>query len=185
MERIVVGITGASGIIYARQFLKNFPLNQWEVHAIISQSAFLVAEEEGGLQLPSWVQQWDENDLKAPCASGSNVFKAMVVIPCSIGTLGKIANGIADNLITRTAEVFLKERRKLILVTRETPASLIQIRNMETVTLSGAMVLPATPSFYSNPQTVEEVVNTVVFRIFDQIGIQNHAGYRWRNIDEK
>ncbi len=125
----------------------------------------------------------DERDLTAPSASGSNKFEAMVVIPCSTTTLGKLAHGIADNLITRSGEVFLKERRKLILVPRETPLSLIQIKNMELLTLAGAHVIPATPSFYGNPKTIEDVVDTVIARVYDHAGIQAEVSKRWREKD--
>jgi 4-hydroxy-3-polyprenylbenzoate decarboxylase len=104
----------------------------------------------------------------------------MVVIPCSAGTLGRIAAGTGDNLVTRAAEVFLKERRKLVLVHRETPLSLIQVRNMETVTLAGAVILPAEPSFYGDPKSVEDLVDTVIARVYDQVGIQAEVSKRWR-----
>jgi 4-hydroxy-3-polyprenylbenzoate decarboxylase len=142
-----------------------------------------VAAQEGGLNLPPAVREWDVNDLTAPMASGSNVFDAMAVMPCSTATLGKLAHGIADNLITRAGEVQLKERRHLILVPRETPLSLIQVRNMETLTLAGAVVLPANPSFYGNPRSVEEVAHTVVARVYDHVGISCEVTKRWKNED--
>jgi 4-hydroxy-3-polyprenylbenzoate decarboxylase len=184
MKKILVAVTGASGTIYARRFFQHFPYDDWEVHAVVSSAAKIVASHEGELNLPPHVKEWDENDLTAPPASGSNRFEAMVVIPCSTTTLGKLANGIADNLITRSGEVFLKERRKLILVPRETPLSLIQIRNMETLTLAGVHIIPANPSFYGGPKTIEELVDTVVARVYDHAGVQAEVSKRWREADQ-
>jgi 4-hydroxy-3-polyprenylbenzoate decarboxylase len=180
MKKIFVAVTGASGTIYARRFFQHFPYDDWEVHAAVSKSALIVASHEGGLNLPPHVKEWDEKDLTAPVASGSNKFEAMVVIPCSTASMGKMAHGIADNLITRAGEVFLKERRKLILMPRETPLSLIQIKNMELLTLAGAHIIPATPSFYGNPKTIEELVDTVVARIYDHAGVDADVSTRWR-----
>lgn len=183
MKKLIVGVTGASGSIYARRFFQHLPYDDWEVHAVVSAAARIVASHEGGLNLPPHVKEWDEKDLTAPSASGSNKFEAMVVIPCSTTTLGKLAHGIADNLITRSGEVFLKERRKLILVPRETPLSLIQIKNMELLTLAGAHIIPATPSFYGSPKTIEDLVDTVIARVYDHAGIEAEVSKRWR--DEK
>jgi 4-hydroxy-3-polyprenylbenzoate decarboxylase len=185
MKKILIAVSGASGTIYARRFFQHFPYDDWEVHAVVSSSARIVASHEGGLNLPPHVKEWDEKDLAALPASGSNKFEAMVVIPCSTTTLGKLAHGIADNLITRSGEVFLKERRKLILVPRETPLSLIQIKNMELLTLAGAHIIPATPSFYGNPKTIEDVVDTVIARVYDHAGIQAEVSKRWRTEEEK
>jgi len=179
LKKIMVAVTGASGTIYARRFLRGIPAADWEVHVVISEAARLVAEQEGGLNLPSFVREWDIHDLTAPMASGSNAFDAMVVIPCSVATMGKLAHGISDNLIARAGEVQLKERRKLVLVTRETPLSLIQIKNMELLALAGAVVLPANPSFYGNPKSVEEVADTVVARVYDHVGIASEIAKRW------
>jgi len=184
MKKILVAVTGASGTIYARRFFQHFPYDDWEVHAVVSSAAKIVASHEEGLNLPPHVKEWAENDLTAPSASGSNRFEAMVVIPCSTTTLGKMANGIADNLITRSGEVFLKERRKLILVPRETPLSLIQIRNMETLTLAGVHIIPANPSFYGGPKTIEELVDTVVARVYDHAGVQAEVSKRWREAEQ-
>ena len=126
------------------------------------------------------VSFYDKYDFNAPFASGSAQYNIMIVVPCSMGTLGRIANGISDDLITRAADVVLKERRKLILAVRDTPYNLIHIKNMETVTLAGGIICPATPSFYSNPQTIEDVAATVVNRIIDLAGLQNDS-YRWGN----
>lgn len=185
MKKILVAVSGASGTIYARRFFQHFPYDDWEVHAVVSGSARIVASHEGGLNLPPHVKEWDEKDLTAPSASGSNKFEAMVVIPCSTTTLGKLAHGIADNLITRSGEVFLKEHHKLILVPRETPLSLIQIKNMELLTLAGAHIIPATPSFYGNPRTIEDLVDTVVARVYDHAGVQAEVSKRWREQEDK
>jgi 4-hydroxy-3-polyprenylbenzoate decarboxylase len=126
-----------------------------------------------------------QQDFSAPFASGSGQFDIMIIIPCSMGTMGRIANGISNDLITRSADVVLKEKRKLICVVRETPYNLIHIRNMETITLAGGIICPATPSFYSKPQTIEEVAATVSDRVLDLAGL-NIKSYRWGlNQDEK
>lgn len=180
MKKIFVAVTGASGTIYARRFFQHLPYDDWEVHACVSASARIVASHEGGLNLPPRVREWDEKDLTAPVASGSNRFEAMVVVPCSTATLGRFAHGIADNLITRAGEVFLKEHRKLLLVPRETPLSLIQIKNMELLTQAGAHIIPATPSFYGQPTTLEDLADTVIARVYDHAGIQAEVSKRWR-----
>lgn len=180
VKKLVVAVTGASGTIYAREFFRHIPYDDWEVHAVVSTSARLVAEHEGGLNLPPRVREWDERDFTAPFASGSARFECMAVVPCSTSTLGKLANGIADNLITRAGEVFLKERRRLVVVPRETPLSLVQIRNMKHLAEAGAVVLPASPTFYGNPRTVEELADTVVARIFDHLGVRAEITHRWR-----
>ena len=185
MKKLFVAVSGASGTIYARRFFQHLPYDDWEVHVSVSSAARIVASHEGGLNLPPHVKEWDERDLTAPSASGSNKFEAMVVIPCSTTTLGKLAHGIADSLITRSGEVFLKERRKLILVPRETPLSLIQIKNMELLALAGAHLIPATPSFYGNPKTIEDVVDTVIARVYDHAGIQAEVSKRWREESPK
>lgn len=180
MKKLFVAITGASGTIYAREFFRHLPYPDWEVHVSVTEAARLVAEGEGGLNLPPQVREWDENDLAAPPSSGSHPFDAMVVIPCSCATLGKLAHGIGDTLVTRAGEVFLKEKRTLILVPRETPLSLIQIKNMELLALAGAHIIPATPSFYGNPKTPEEIADTVVARVYDHLGISSDITHRWK-----
>jgi 4-hydroxy-3-polyprenylbenzoate decarboxylase len=124
------------------------------------------------------IQNFEKNDFSAPFASGSGQFDTMIIIPCSMGTIGRIAGGISNDLITRAADVILKERRRLICVARETPYSLIHIKNMETITLAGGIICPATPSFYSQPKTIEEVAYTVVDRVLDLAGIDIKT-YRW------
>src|SRR5204863_2642813 len=131
--------------------------------------------------VPSGVSEHSENDLNVPFVSGSARFDAMVIVPCSMATLGRIASGCSDTALLRAADVFLKERRKLILVPRETPWSLIHARNVVTLLEAGAVILPAIPSFYSHPSSVEAVADTVIWRILDQLGIPNPATYRWRD----
>jgi 4-hydroxy-3-polyprenylbenzoate decarboxylase len=129
-----------------------------------------------------FVDYYEKTDFNAPFASGSGKFDTMIIIPCSMGTLGRIATGISNDLVSRAADVILKEKRKLICVVRETPYNLIHIRNMETVTLAGAVICPATPSFYSRPETIEEAAMTVVDRVLDLAGFDIKA-YRWGGDD--
>ena len=117
--------------------------------------------------------------MQAPFASGSNVLDAMVIIPCSMGTLGRIAHGSSQDLLLRAADVVLKEKRKLLLVPRETPLNLVHLKNLELLLLAGATILPANPSFYSRPQTVEQVADTVVARVLDHLGIEHQLAVRW------
>ena len=185
MNKIVVAITGASGAIYAKCLLDSLGQMQDQIEAVgivMSDNAKIVWETELGNQdynkYPFHFYQ--KNDFNAPFASGSAQFNTMIIVPCSMGTLGRIASGISDDLVTRAADVILKERRKLILVARETPYNLIHIKNMETITLAGGIICPATPSFYSRPQTIEEVAYTVVYRIVDLAGLKANS-YRWGN----
>lgn len=185
MRKIVVAITGASGSIYADLLLKK--LNQLDGHiaelsVVMTENAKTVWSTELGhsdyQQLP--FRTYSTQDFTAPFASGSARYDTMIIVPCSMGTLGRIAQGISGDLITRAADVMLKERRKLILVARETPYNLIHIRNMETITLAGGIICPATPSFYSKPDSIEAVALTVVDRIIDLAGLPNTT-YRWGN----
>lgn len=182
-RKIVVAITGASGAIYAKLLLEK--LNQLNsqvagVGIVMSDNAKQVWQVE--LDNDDYKNYpytfYDKNDFMAPFASGSAKFDTMVIVPCSMGTLGRIASGISDDLVTRAADVILKERRKLILVVRDTPFNLIHIRNMQTVTEAGGIICPAIPSFYSKPQTIEELALTVVNRVIDLIGLENES-YRW------
>ena len=184
MERkIVVAITGASGSIYARlllQKLQQLSNQLTEVAIVMSDNAKQVwkfeLDNEDYNNFPYKI--YAKHDFMAPFASGSAKFDTMVIVPCSMGTLGRIASGISDDLISRAADVILKERRKLILVARDTPFNLIHIRNMQTVTEAGGIICPAIPSFYSKPQTIEELAMTVVNRVIDLIGLENKS-YRW------
>ena len=182
--KIIVAVTGASGSLYAQCLFDklNALRNQIdEVCVVFSKTAKDVWEHE----MPSEPNIYDftkyaDTDFFSPIASGSAKYDAMIVCPCSVGTMGRIAHGSADTLITRAADVMLKERRKLILAVRETPFSLIHIKNMELITLAGGIICPANPSFYSHPQTVEDVCNTVIDRIIDLVRIENNC-FRWRN----
>jgi 4-hydroxy-3-polyprenylbenzoate decarboxylase len=182
-KKIVIAITGASGSIYAKLLLDRLQhLNSQveEVVIVMSDNAKQVwqfeLDNDDYNKLP--YQFYAKTDFMAPFASGSAKFDTMVIVPCSMGTLGRIAGGISDDLITRAADVILKERRKLILVARDMPLSLIHIRNMATVTEAGGIICPAVPSYYNKPQTVEEVALTVVNRVIDLMGLDNDS-YRW------
>jgi flavin prenyltransferase len=184
--RIVVAITGATGAIYAQRLLDNLDPRQHEVHVIISNYGRIVVAEElpGGLRLPEGVPLHGLKSMNVPFVSGSNPFDAMVVIPCTMGTLGRIAHGYSEDALLRAADVTLKERRKLILVPRETPLSLVHVKNMELLLLAGAMVLPANPSFYTKPATIEALADTVVSRVLDHLGIPNQLMPRWQEEQE-
>ena len=180
--KIVLAATGASGTLYLQRLLDQIDASANEVHLVLSAHARQVATEEvDQLKVPPGVRQHAENDLNVPFVSGSARFDAMVIVPCSMATLGRIASGSSDSALLRAADVFLKERRKLIVVPRETPWSLIHARNVVTLLEAGAIVLPAIPSFYSRPQSVADVVDTVVWRILDQIGLPNPRAYRWKS----
>jgi 4-hydroxy-3-polyprenylbenzoate decarboxylase len=180
--RIVVAITGASGVIYAQRLLDNLDPQQHEVHVVLSNYAqtVIAAELPGGLRLASGVKSHGLKSMNVPFASGSNPFDAMVVIPCTVGTLGRIAHGYGEDVLLRTADVMLKERKKLILVPRETPLSLVHVKNFELLLHAGATIVPANPCFYTLPKTVQEVVDTVVARVLDHIGVPQQLVPRWQ-----
>ena len=184
-KKLIVAVTGASGSLYAKVLLNRLHKLSDQVDKaalIFSDNARQVWEHETGdasyRELPFAV--YDKSDFNAPFASGSARYTIMVVCPCSMGTLARIAQGISNDLITRAADVILKERRRLILVTRDTPLSLIHINNMKRVTEAGGIILPASPSFYSKPATLEDAVGTVVDRILDIAGFEN-VTYRWND----
>ena len=184
-KKILVAISGASGSIYAEQLLQKLlaTRQQWqELAVVMTENAKQVWSTERGND--SWkdlaVKFYATNDFNAPFASGSGQYDTMIIIPCSMGTLGRIASGLSNDLISRSADVILKERRKLICVVRETPYNLIHIRNMETITLAGGIICPATPSFYSRPDSIDAVAATVVDRVLDLAGI-DIATFRWGN----
>ncbi len=183
MNKIVVAVTGASGAVYAKVLIDKLlkTKEQWQQLAVVmTENAKTVwkteLDNEDYNNLP--VQFYTQSDFNAPFASGSGQFNTMIIVPCSMGTLGRIASGISNDLITRAADVVLKERRRLICVVRETPYSLIHIKNMEAVTLAGGIICPATPSFYGKPATIEEVAATVVDRALDLAGIAINT-FRW------
>ncbi|HEY6901553.1 MAG TPA: UbiX family flavin prenyltransferase [Puia sp.] len=183
MHKIVVAITGASGSIYARLLLEKLTTlrSQWNAVSIVMTDnarevwrTELGSESYNNFDFPFFSQR----DFHAPFASGSGKYNTMIIIPCSMGTLGRVASGASTDLITRAADVILKERRRLICVARDTPYNLIHIRNMETITLAGGIICPATPSFYSLPKTIDEVAATVVDRVLDLAGL-DISTFRW------
>jgi flavin prenyltransferase len=187
MNKIVVAITGASGSIYAKILLDKLinVKGQWaDLAVIMTENAKEVWKTELGSDPDSYrdknlpIKFYTQQDFNAPFASGSGQFNTMIIIPCSMGTLGRIASGVSNDLITRAADVVLKERRQLICVARDMPYNLIHIRNMETITLAGGIICPATPSYYSKPKTMDEVAATVVDRVLDLAGIDVKT-YRW------
>jgi len=185
MHKVVIAITGASGSVYPKLLLDKLQQlkDQYSALAIIiTDNAKIVWRTE--LENENYnnydANYFSKNDFMAPFASGSGDYNTMIIVPCSMGTLGRIASGISDDLISRAADVILKERRKLICVVRETPYSLIHIKNMETITIAGGIICPASPSFYSKPKNIEEAANTVVDRILDLAGLKINT-FRWGN----
>lgn len=196
--RIVVGVTGASGAIYAQRFLIQAALRFESVYLVLSRQAVQVAETElgvtpviDGMCAQSWlgseaskVTVLNEKDYFTPPASGSFVHDGMVIVPCSMGTAGRIANGISNDLLTRSADVCLKERRKLILVPREMPWNLIMLRNFTQLAEAGATILPASPAWYHKPQTLEDLADTVVARILMALGVEQDLVRPWMSEDD-
>ena len=183
MNKIVIAITGASGSIYAKVLLDKMLAipSQWnELSVVLTENAKEVWKTElnNDSYLDYPIKYYTQQDFMAPFASGSGQYNTMIIVPCSMGTLGRIASGISNDLISRSADVILKERRKLICVIRDTPYNLVHIRNMETITLAGGIIAPATPSFYSNPTTLEQVAATVIDRVLDLAGLEIKT-YRW------
>jgi 4-hydroxy-3-polyprenylbenzoate decarboxylase len=182
-KKIAVAITGASGSIYAQSLIKKIiALNKKpsKIALIFSESGRKVWDFEiGDFNIKSdIITEYQNNDFFAPVASGSSGYDGMIIIPCSMGTLGRIASGTSEDLICRAADVMLKERKKLILVIREAPLNLIHIENMKTITLAGGIIYPASPSFYSKPENLEELIDTVINRVLDLLGLDN-VGFRW------
>ena len=195
--KLVLGITGASGAVYARRALQllgglrsgdmagtpgTSPRPALEVHVVASATAPQVWQHELGVPMPEqWdgLRRWDRGDFNAPFASGSNAPDAVVLMPCSMSALARVAHGGGDDLMARACEVALKERRKLILVVRETPLSLVHLRNMVAATEAGAIILPAIPSFYGEVRTLEDAIDTVVIRALDRAGIELPLVRRW------
>lgn len=183
----MLAVTGASGAIYARRALALLAREvaagrDLEVHWIASNTAPQVWATELGSDMPTeleHLQRWDRTDFRAPFASGSNAPDAVIVMPCSMANLARVAHGGGDDLVARACEVALKERRSLILVVRETPLSLVHLRNMVAATEAGAIVLPAVPSFYAGIETLEQAVDTVVARVLDRAGVTLELLPRW------
>jgi len=184
-KRFVVAVTGASGSLYAQRLLDALDGGGHEVHVALSPYAQQVARTEldGGLSIPEAFHQHGDKSMNVPFASGSALMDAMVIIPCSMGTLGRIAHGYADSVITRAADVFLKEKRPLIIVPRETPWNLIQARNVVAVMEAGAHMIPAMPSFYHRPGSLEEIADTLVARVLDHLGVEHDLIKRWMEPD--
>ena len=179
--RLVLAATGASGAVYLQRLIHYLDTAEHELHIVFSPYAKQVIHDEiGELNLPAGMVEHSDKSMNAPFASGSTKFDAMIVIPCSMSTLGRIANGISESLILRAADVFLKERRKLILVPRETPWNLIHARNALAVMEAGAILVPASPSFYTRPANLIELADTVVWRILDQLAVNVPNARRWK-----
>ena len=182
--KVLVAVTGASGAIYAKRLLDALSVartadSSLEIAVCFSTNGRLVWRHEMGGEPSHGFREYANDDFACSFASGSALWHAVVAVPCSVGRVGRIASGMADDLIARAADVALKERRKLILVVRETPLSLIHLENLLTVARAGAIVLPAAPSFYTRPLTVDAVVDTVVARVLDQLGISASLAPRW------
>ncbi len=201
MKRITLALTGASGMAYGLRLLECLLTAGCRVDLLVSNAARIVARQELDLTLPAGseelkrfllqrlaphrgaLQVYGREAWFAPAASGSNPADAMVVCPCTMGTLAAIAQGLSDNLIERAADVMLKERRPLILVPRETPFSRIHLKNMTALAEAGATILPANPGFYHRPQSVDALIDYIVARILDHLGIAHHLLPRWGEMD--
>ena len=194
---VTLAYTGASGLPYGLRLLECLLAAECRVHLLYSSVAQIVAKQECGLTIPAQPREaarffaerlgardaqltvFGRDDWMAPVASGSNPADAMAICPCTMGTLGAIAGGLADNLIERAADVMLKERRPLVLVPRETPLSPIHLENMLKLARAGAVILPPVPGFYDHPQSVADLVDFVVARVLDQLGVPHRLGPRW------
>ena len=199
LNTVTLALSGASGMAYGLRLLECLLAADMRVYLLVSQAAHIVAKQELGVALParasdlekqlseglgardSQLRVFGRDDWNAPVASGSNPADAMVVCPCSMGTLAAIAHGLSDNLVERAADVMLKEQKKLILVPRETPFSTLHLENMLTLSRMNAVILPANPGFYHRPQHVEDIIDFIVARILDQLGIQHSLMARWGN----
>jgi 4-hydroxy-3-polyprenylbenzoate decarboxylase len=182
-KHLIIGITGASGALYARTLIRSLLQEDVTVHLVASTAGKMVYELETGKpledDLPQVVRVYREDDFTAPFASGSFPSEGMVIVPCSMGTLAAVANGISQNLIHRAADVCLKERRRLVAVPRETPLNPIHLKNMLRLSEAGGVILPAMPGFYHRPQSVEDIVHFIVARILDQFGIPQDLVPPW------
>jgi len=193
MSNYVVGITGASGSIYGIRLIQQLALKKHTVNVVVTSAGKMVMKEELGVsglgkmdklglsKVKNNIKIWENNNFEAPFMSGSSAPEAVIIIPCSVGKLAAIANGISGNLVERTADVALKEKRQLILVVRETPLSLIHLENMVKVTRAGAHILPAMPAFYHHPKTIDDMVNFVVGKVLNLLRIEHNLFKSWRN----
>jgi len=181
---VVVGISGASGVIYGIRLLEVLAKMGWTTRLVMTEAARKIIEietEESPIEVEMMADRvYSARDFTASIASGSSTFDAMVIVPCSMRTLAGIANGVSDTLITRAADVCLKERRRLILVTRESPLNLVHLKNMVAATEAGAIILPPCPGFYSNPKRIEEMVDVVVGRVLDLLDAEHNLYKRWK-----
>jgi flavin prenyltransferase len=179
--RLIVAITGASGIIYGKRFLEELKKRDFEVHLVVSDAAEEVAKAEfGDVNWPSLASHFYQPDeLTAPIASGSFPVDAMVIVPATMKTIGALANGYCDDLISRAADVQLKEGRGLMIVPRETPLHAIHLENMAKLNRMGVTILPAMPAFYHKPETVDDLVNFIVGKMLDQLGVEHDLFKRW------
>jgi 4-hydroxy-3-polyprenylbenzoate decarboxylase len=182
--RIVIGITGSSGVIYAREFIKRCDADKY---LIVSKWGKILLKDELGISvkelLPDVKKEFSDDDLTAPIASGSNDIDAVVILPCSTSTLGKIASGIGDTLITRSAQVALKERFKLVLCVRETPLSTISLEQCATLSRAGAIIMPISPPMYHVPKSVDEFVQAFVEKVLGVVGIRQSKGWRAEELE--
>lgn len=181
--RLVVALTGASGIVYGTRLLAELGERECETHVIITENAKKLMAHETGMHQQDLARYatfvYDENDMESPLASGSFRHDAMVIAPCSLKTLAAVAHGIAFNLVTRAAICCLKERRKLIIVPRETPLDLISLENAVTLTKAGGIILPAMPAFYHKPASIDDLINYVIGKIMDQLDIDHDLYRKW------
>lgn len=186
--RLVVGISGASGAPYARRALEflSGPGRKAgiETDVVFTKTGRLVWQHEvGGDPADYGLKIWPSGDMTAPFASGSARYDGMLIVPCSVGCASRVAHGVSNDLVSRAADVMLKERRPLVMVVRETPLSLIHLRNLAQLVESGAFVMPAAPSFYSRPSTIEDLLDTVVCRALDRLGVDNDLMRRWNGLE--
>ncbi len=182
--KIIIAVTGASGSIYAENLIEKLIFSEKEIDQIAiiySSNAKIIWEQELGTKWPKHnkITYYDKIDFTAPFASGSSNWDAMIILPASMGSIGRIANGISDDLITRTADVILKEEQKLIICPREMPFNQIHLKNLLKLQQAGASIFPTSPSFYSNPQNIKELISTVTSRIIDHLKIHQNNTFRW------
>jgi len=181
--RVIIAITGASGAIYGVRLIEHLHSKGHEVHVILTKAGAKILKHELNMKpndLRGFCSNlYDENDIEAPLSSGSFIFDAMIIAPCSMKTLAFIAHGLSHNLITRAADVALKERRKLIIVPRETPLNKIHLLNMLKIINLGGIILPACPAFYHKPKSLDDLVNFIVGKILDQLNIEHNLFSRW------
>ncbi|PKM49374.1 MAG: aromatic acid decarboxylase [Firmicutes bacterium HGW-Firmicutes-7] len=191
MKKIVIGITGASGSIYAKRIIEVLLPMGYELHVICTENGRKVMKYETGTDIDEWIKHLkdhyatihieDIQDMFSGVASGSYPYDAVIIIPCSMGTLAEISQGYAKNLLTRAADVAIKENRKLIIVPRETPFNAIHLENMLKLSRLGVALIPAMPGFYHHPQSVQDIVDFVVGKILDYLSIENNLFKKWRN----